>query len=73
MAEPHEMYQCQTATCGYIYNPIRETAKAKSPKEHRLTIFPMTGSAPSAAPGKRCSNPWDNRRQFRLDTTRLPW
>ena len=21
MAEPHEMYQCQTASCGYIYNP----------------------------------------------------
>ena len=21
MSEPHEMYQCQTANCGYIYDP----------------------------------------------------
>jgi rubredoxin len=21
MAEPKDMYQCQTANCGYIYNP----------------------------------------------------
>ena len=32
MAEPHEMYQCQTVNCGYIYNPDKGDRKGKIPK-----------------------------------------
>jgi len=32
MAEPEEMYQCQTASCGYIYNPDKGDRKGKIPK-----------------------------------------
>ena len=29
MAEPEEMYQCQTLNCGYIYNPDKGDRKGK--------------------------------------------
>ncbi len=32
MAEHEEMYQCQTVTCGYIYNPDKGDRKGKIPK-----------------------------------------
>ena len=32
MAEPEEMYQCQTVSCGYIYDPDRGDRKGKIPK-----------------------------------------
>jgi len=33
MAEPHEMYPCQTTNCGYIYNPDKGDRKGKIQKE----------------------------------------
>ncbi len=32
MAQPEEMYQCQMASCGYIYNPDKGDRKGKIPK-----------------------------------------
>lgn len=32
MAEPKEMYQCQVANCGYIYNVDKGDRKGKIPK-----------------------------------------
>jgi rubredoxin len=32
MAAPEEMYQCQTVSCGYIYNPDKGDRKGKIPK-----------------------------------------
>ncbi|MBW1698635.1 MAG: rubredoxin [Deltaproteobacteria bacterium] len=32
MIKPEDMYQCQTVSCGYIYNPERTDRKAKIPK-----------------------------------------
>lgn len=32
MAEPDEMWQCQTTSCGYIYNPDKGDRKGKVPK-----------------------------------------
>ena len=29
MANPEEIYQCQTSNCGYIYNPDRGCKKGK--------------------------------------------
>ncbi|WP_299984015.1 rubredoxin [Desulfobacula sp.] len=29
MAEPKDMYQCQTVNCGYIYNPDKGDRKGK--------------------------------------------
>lgn len=32
MAQPEEMYQCQTVNCGYIYDPDRGDRKGKIKK-----------------------------------------
>ena len=32
MSKPEEMYQCQTASCGYIYDPDRGDRRGKVPK-----------------------------------------
>ena len=36
MAQPEEMYQCQTLTCGHIYNPDKGDRKGKI---HKGTYF----------------------------------
>ena len=40
MAEPEEMYQCQTVTCGYIYNPVKGDRKGKISKGTQFTDLP---------------------------------
>jgi rubredoxin len=32
MADPHEMFQCQTVNCGCIYDPDRGDRKGRIPK-----------------------------------------
>ena len=32
MANPEEIYQCQTVNCGYMYNPDKGDRKGKSEK-----------------------------------------
>jgi len=56
MANPEEMYQCQTVNCGYFYNPDKGDRKGKIEKAHLLKIFRPIGNALFAEPVKRCLN-----------------
>lgn len=40
MADPEEMYQCQTTNCGYIYNPDKGDKKGGVPKGTRWEMLP---------------------------------
>ncbi len=40
MAEPEEMYQCQTVNCGFIYDPDKGVRKTKIPKGTRFQDLP---------------------------------
>jgi rubredoxin len=62
MAKPEEMYQCQTANCGYIYNPDKGCRKGKVAKGtcwadlHEEYKCPVCGASkkmfrPLAGPG----------------------
>ena len=62
MANPEEMYQCQTPNCGYIYNPDKGERKGKIkkgtafvdlPDEWRCPVCGATKAAfkPLAGPG----------------------
>ena len=55
MANPEEMFQCQTVNCGCIYDPDRGDRRAKSPKGQRLRKFPRSGNARYAGRGKSVS------------------
>ena len=57
MAEPEEMYQCQTVSCGYIITLTRETEKEKLPKGPGLPICRRTGNVRFAVLERKCSNP----------------
>jgi len=59
MAEPEEMYQCQTVSCGYIYNPDKgdRKGKEKSPKGPGSPICRTTGNVRCAVLVRKCSNP----------------
>lgn len=46
MAEPKEMYQCQTTTCGYIYNPDKGDRKGKITKETKFETLPHNWKCP---------------------------
>lgn len=57
MAAPHEMYQCQCASCGYIYNPDRGDRKGKIAKETQFSECPEDWKCPSCGAGKKRFKP----------------
>jgi rubredoxin len=46
MAQPAEMYQCQTANCGYIYDPDRGDRKGKIPRGTQFKDLPDDWKCP---------------------------
>ena len=57
MSKPEEMYQCQTATCGYIYDPDRGDRKGKIPKGVRFKDLPDNWVCPVCGAGKKMFKP----------------
>ena len=57
MAEPHEMYQCQTVNCGYIYNPDKGDRKGKVPKGTAFADLPDDWKCPICGAGKKMFKP----------------
>ena len=57
MAEPEEMYQCQTANCGYIYDPDRGNRRAKIAKGTGFGELPEEGICPVCGAGKKTFRP----------------
>ena len=57
MAEPEEMYQCQTANCGFIYDPDRGNRRAKIAKGTRFEELPAEGICPVCGAGKKMFKP----------------
>jgi rubredoxin len=53
MAEPHAMFQCQTASCGYIYNPDKGDRKGRIPKETSFEDLPDDWKCPICGAGKK--------------------
>jgi rubredoxin len=53
MAAPEEMWQCQTATCGYIYDPDRGDRKGKISKGTRFEDLPEDWKCPICGAGKK--------------------
>jgi rubredoxin len=46
MANPEDMYRCQTVNCGYIYDPDRGDRKGKIAKGTRFEELPDTWRCP---------------------------
>ena len=57
MAEPHEMYQCQTVTCGYIYEPDIGDRKGKIPKGTAFDNLPDDWKCPVCGASKKMFKP----------------
>ena len=57
MAEPEEMYQCQTVNCGYIYNPDKGDRKGKIPKGTQFADLPEDWKCPVCGAGKKMFKP----------------
>ena len=57
MANPEDMYQCQTPTCGYIYNPDKGDRKGKIPKGTSFEDLPDDWKCPVCGAGKRAFKP----------------
>jgi rubredoxin len=53
VAEPGEMYQCQTSNCGYIYNPDKGDRKGKIPKGTRFDDLSEDWKCPICGAGKK--------------------
>ncbi|UCD33533.1 MAG: rubredoxin [Desulfobacterales bacterium] len=57
MAEPDEMYQCQTTNCGCIYNPDRGDRKGKIKKGMQFENLPEQWQCPVCGAGKKRFKP----------------
>jgi rubredoxin len=57
MAEPDEMYQCQTVNCGCIYSPDRGDRKGKVPKGVQFTEIPEDWKCPVCGASKKSFRP----------------
>jgi len=57
MSEPEEMYQCQTASCGYIYDPDRGDRRGKIPKGTRFEDLPDDWCCPVCGASQKMLKP----------------
>jgi len=57
MADPKEMYQCQTANCGCIYDPDRPPRRLNIPKGTRFTELPRDWCCPICGASKKSFKP----------------
>ena len=57
MANPEEMYQCQTVNCGYIYDPDKGVKKKKIPKGVHFEDLPEEDICPICGAGKKSFRP----------------
>lgn len=57
MAQPEEMYQCQTVNCGYIYNPDKGDRKGKIPAGTQFKDLPGAWRCPICGASKNCFKP----------------
>lgn len=57
MANPDEMYQCQTVNCGCIYNPDKGDRKGKVAKGTHFEKVPDAWCCPVCGAGKKCFRP----------------
>jgi len=52
MANPEEMYQCQTVNCGYVYDPDRGDRRGKIARRTRFEDLPDDWRCPVCGAGK---------------------
>ncbi len=57
MANPEEMYQCQTVNCGYIYNPDKGDRKGKIAKGTQFADLQNNWKCPVCDAGKKMFKP----------------
>jgi rubredoxin len=57
MAEPKDMYQCQTVNCGCIYDPDRGDRKGRVPKGTPFDRTPEDWRCPVCGATKTCFKP----------------
>ena len=57
MANPEDMWQCQTLNCGYIYDPDRGDRKGKIPKGTQFEDLPADWKCPICGAGKKMFRP----------------
>ncbi len=57
MSKPEDMYQCQMANCGYIYDPSRGDKRGKIPPGTRFEDLPEDWHCPLCGAGKQMFRP----------------
>lgn len=53
MSEPQDMWQCQTANCGFIFDPARGDRKGRIEKGVKFEDLPEDWKCPVCGAGKK--------------------
>lgn len=59
MVRPEDMWHCQTATCGYIYNPEKGDRKGRIPKNIKFENLPDNWKCPVCGASKKVFRSWN--------------
>jgi rubredoxin len=57
MAEPEDVYQCQTVNCGCLYDPDRGDRRGKIPKGTQFDKLPEEWCCPVCGASKKAFRP----------------
>ena len=57
MANPEDMWRCQTSNCGYVYDPDRGDKRGKIPPGTAFRDVPEDWRCPVCKAGKKCFRP----------------
>lgn len=57
MANPEDMWRCQTVNCGYVYDPDRGDRRHKLPKGTKFEDLPEDWVCPICKVGKKFFKP----------------
>jgi len=57
MANPEDIYQCQTGNCGYMYNPDKGDRRGKIKKETAFGDLPDDWKCPVCGAGEKMFKP----------------
>ncbi|GAB6060501.1 rubredoxin [Desulfonatronum parangueonense] len=57
MANPEEMWQCQTTNCGYVYDPDRGDKRKKIPPGTAFKDLPEDWKCPVCGAGTKAFRP----------------
>lgn len=72
MAQPEEVYQCQTVNCGFVYDPDRGDKRRKIAPGIKFEDLPKDWTCPVCGASKSCFRPLAGEGSVNMEHCETP-